>query len=343
MEYNNVCLDTLAYELAPRVISSEEIEKRLAPLYQRLGLRTGRLELMSGIQTRRLWKPGTRPSQAATMAGEKALVQSDIDPKEINCLIFCSVSKDMLEPATAAFVHRNLGLSSSALLFDVSNACLGFLDGMILLANMIELGQVDNGLIVSGETAEELLESTLALLVSDTSLTRKTIKPAFASLTIGSGAIAAYIRKTEPVEKGIRLVHGTWQANTQHNDLCRGGQEYKSTLMTTDSEELLHRGVETALATWRRFSEKKGWTADEIDNFFCHQVGSAHAKLLFETLGLPPEKNYETLRHLGNVGSVSAPITMAMAIEHGVFIPGNKGALLGIGSGINTMMLGVEW
>ena len=55
------------------------------------------------------------------------------------------------------------------------------------------------------------------------------------------------------------------------------------------------------------------------------------------------EKNFATLATLGNVGSVSAPITMAMAIEQGIFQPGEKGALLGIGSGINCMMLGIEW
>jgi acyl-CoA:acyl-CoA alkyltransferase len=60
-------------------------------------------------------------------------------------------------------------------------------------------------------------------------------------------------------------------------------------------------------------------------------------------LGLSPEKNFQTLQILGNVGSVSAPITMAMAMEQGLFHPGERAALLGIGSGINCMMLGVEW
>ena len=60
-------------------------------------------------------------------------------------------------------------------------------------------------------------------------------------------------------------------------------------------------------------------------------------------MDLAAEKNFATLATLGNVGSVSAPITMAMAIEQGIFHPGEKGALLGIGSGINCMMLGIEW
>ena len=98
--------------------------------------------------------------------------------------------------------------------------------------------------------------------------------------------------------------------------------------METNSEELLHRGVETAEITWKKFSSHVGWAAADVDRFFCHQVGSAHTKLLFNKLELDNEKNFETLATLGNVGSVSAPITMALAIEKGavsVFEPaGNE-------------------
>lgn len=344
VEYTKVCLDTFGYVLPPRVLTSQEIEQRLAPLYTRLKLPAGRLELMSGIRERRLWPSGTRPSEAASLAGEKTLQLAGVDPHSIDCLIFTSVSRDMMEPATASFVHHHLGLSPSCLLFDLSNACLGFLDGMVMLANMIELGQVAHGLLVSGETAEELLDSTIHALLADQKHNRKSIKPAFASLTIGSGAVGLYMRRARERETRPRLVHGAWRANTNHVDLCHGSQAgSNTTLMETDSEELLHRGVETAKATWETFSATDGWRAEDIDAFFCHQVGTAHARLLFARLGLDLAKNYETLTEFGNVGSVSAPITMARAWENEVFRPGMRGALLGIGSGINCMMLGVEW
>lgn len=344
IHFSNVCLDTFAYELPPRVISSDDIEQRLAPVYERLRLPSGRLELMSGIKERRLWPEGTKPSQAAGLAGKRVLEKAGISGEEVECLIFTSVSKDMMEPATASFVHNSLQLSSSALVFDISNACLGFLDGMLMLANMIELGQVQNGLVVSGETAEELLESTITELLHNTSYTRKTIKPAFASLTIGSGSMGLFMRRLKEMDEKPRLVHGAWRANTRYSDLCHGGQSGgNTTIMETNSEELLHKGVETALLAWQSFSAKAGWEEKDIDRFFCHQVGSAHAKLLFESLGLAPAKNFETLANLGNVGSVSAPITMAMAMEQQDFVKGQKGALLGIGSGINCLMLGIHW
>ncbi len=344
IQYSKVCLHTFGYELPPRILTSEDIEKRLAPVYERLKLTPGRLELMSGIKERRLWPPDTRPSQVATLAGKAVLKKGDIAAQEVRCLIFTSVSRDMMEPATASFVHRNLGLSGDCLVFDLSNACLGFLDGMIMLANMIELGQVDNGLVVSGETAEELIESTMTSLLSDDTMSRKGIKPAFASLTIGSGAVALFMCRTTAKSESLpRLVHGAWCANTVHSHLCHGDRQRAGTLMATNSEELLHRGVETAALTWKIFSARPGWTAEAIDCFFCHQVGTAHARMLFDTLRLDHRKNFETLDFLGNVGSVSAPVTMAMAMEKGFFGPRQKAALLGIGSGINCLMLGVEW
>jgi 3-oxoacyl-[acyl-carrier-protein] synthase-3 len=343
--YNHVCLHTHGYELPTNVLSSDDIEQRLASVYERLKLPAGRLEMMSGITERRLWDPGTRPSEAAARAGKKTIEQADIDPQEIQCLFFTSVSRDMMEPATASFVHHFLGLPADCLIFDISNACLGFLDGMVMLANMIELGQVDNGLVVSGETAEELINSTILSLREDKSINRKAIKRAFASLTIGSGAVALYMCRCEAESRDKpRLRHCAWRANTDHSDLCQGGQSGKSTtLMSTDSGELLVQGVNTAHQTWLAFTDASGWRAEDIDQFFCHQVGTAHAKLLFDRLNLDITRNFETLPFLGNVGSVSAPITMAMAIEQGVFAPGQKGAMLGIGSGINCLMLGIDW
>ncbi len=344
MKFSRVCLHSFGYELPPNVVTSADIERQLAPVYERLKLPEGRLELMSGIRSRRFWNPGTRPSQGAILAGRKALLASGVDAAAMDFLVFTSVSRDMMEPATASFVHRSLGLGAHCQIFDVSNACLGFLNGMIILANMIELGQVRYGLIVAGETAEELVQSTIAHLLADTTLTRKSIKPAFASLTIGSGAVALVMGDRRSKDTGHRLAAAACRAHTRHNDLCQGGlNAEQGTLMSTDSELLLTEGVETARMCWQDFLLESSWELDSIDKFFCHQVGRSHAQKLFATLDLDPARNFETLPVLGNVGSVSAPITMAMGIEKKKLKSGQRGAILGIGSGINSLMLGIEW
>ena len=113
-------------------------------------------------------------------------------------------------------------------------------------------------------------------------------------------------------------------------------------LMWTDSETLMVEGVNLAQAAFERFLETTGWTRDSITLFLTHQVGKAHQQLLFEKLGLPTEKDYPTIEFLGNTGSVAMPTAAALAMEEGRIRPGDRLAFLGIGSGINTLMLAVE-
>jgi 3-oxoacyl-[acyl-carrier-protein] synthase-3 len=303
---------------------------------------------MSGIRERRLWEPGTMPSRAAILAGRNALANSGIPAKDIGCLIMCSVCRDFLEPATATVVHCELGLPQNALVFDISNACLGILTGMITAANMIELGQIKAALLVAGENSRPLLESTIKVMLEDKTLTRQSIKKYFSSLTIGSGSVGVVLAHKDTSSTKHKLVGGYSLAVTSHNKLCQGNadkgmSDNMETLMSTDSEELMRKGVEVAAETWKFFKKEVGWKNETPDCFCTHQVGVAHRKLMYQTLGIDISKDFPTLPFLGNVGSVSCPITAAMAVENGRLAPGQKLAMLGIGSGINCTMLGVEW
>ena len=110
MLFENVCIEGFGYHLPKNRITSCEIENRLAPLYERLKLQSGRLQLMSGIEERRFWDEGVLPSEVATIAAKKAIENSDIDTKDIGCLISASVCRDFLEPSTASIVHNLLKL-----------------------------------------------------------------------------------------------------------------------------------------------------------------------------------------------------------------------------------------
>lgn len=348
MKFENVRLAALGYELPPNVVTSEEIEERLAPLYERLRLPKGRLELMTGIRERRFWNEGERPSRVAVEAGKKAIAASGIPKEKFGALFHASVCRDFLEPATASVEHQALGLPDSAMIFDVSNACLGVLDGMVALANMIELGQIEAGLVVAGEMGETLVDGTIEALVSDEGATRQSIKPAFASLTIGSGAVAVALAHKDISASGRRLIGGVARCDTKSSDLCTSDRDTgfgagANPLMETNSEELLQAGCALAEVAWEDYKKATGWTEDSVDRVFTHQVGAAHRRLLYQSIGVDMDKDFSTVEFLGNVGSVSLPITLAMGIEQGAVNEGDKVALLGIGSGLNCLMLGVEW
>jgi 3-oxoacyl-[acyl-carrier-protein] synthase-3 len=302
---------------------------------------------MTGIRERRFWNPGTLPSHGAILAGRKALEASGLCSDEIGCVVHSSVCRDFLEPATAAVIHRELGLSRHAAIFDVSNACLGVLNGMVVIANMIQAGHIRAGLVVSGETAEGLHEATIQRILSDRTLTRTTFKKHFASLTIGSGAAAVALVSEERSGTGHLLLGGAVRTDTRARQLCQEDTDAppaaEGPLMNTDSEALLHAGCALAHQTWIATCEELGWDNSSPDRIFTHQVGSAHKKLLFEMLGLDPRADFATVATLGNTGSAALPGAFALGSEQKPMGSGDLVALLGIGSGLSSLMLGVKW
>lgn len=341
MKFENVCIESLAVALPDEVWSSAAIEERLRPLYERLKLPAGRLELMSGIRERRMWPAGTRPSDASAQAGRAVLAKSALGAGRVELFVHAAVSRDMLEPATAAFAHRKIGLPATAQIFDLSNACLGFLNALTVAAGLIESGQIRCALVVAGENGRPLVEQTLQTLLA-TTLSRNAIKPYFANLTIGSGAVAAMVCHRSLVKgRAHRLLGGVARAATQHSELCQGDTHGADALaMQTDSEQLLIAGVGLAQETWRDFTAEQGGA---FDRFICHQVGSTHRRKLYETLGLDLAQDFSTFETLGNTGSVALPATLCAAVDAGAVQEGHRVGLLGIGSGLNCLMLALEW
>lgn len=341
MHFRRVCLESFGYTLPDEVFTTAELERRLAPLYERLRLPEGRLELMTGIRERRFFPAGMRPSTASIESARKAIDASGVDSRYFGALIHGSVCRDFLEPATACGVHNGLDLPNDAVIYDVSNACLGLLNGMVQLASMIELGQVRAGVVVGTECGRELVDNTIELLNSDQSLTRDTVKDYIASLTIGAASAAIVLCDEELSRTGNRLTTAIAHCDTSQHDLCQSrGME---TIMRTDSEELLRCGIAAGVSAFEKFLATTGWETDDINRTFCHQVGVAHRKLMFESLALNPAIDFATLETLGNTGSVALPITMALGIEQGRLQKNDRVAMLGIGSGINCLMLAVDW
>jgi len=368
MRYSRVHLESIGYELAPVVVSTAELEERLLPLYEALHMPAGQLEALTGISERRWWNKDYSLSTGAAVAARKALATSNVSPGDIDVLIYAGVCREQFEPATACRVASELGISTDASVFDLSNACLGVLNGIIEVANRIELGQARAGLVVSCETAREINETMIDQMVRDCSM--ETFKTAVATLTGGSGAVAVLVTDREFATDGRRkLLGGVTKNAPQHHGLCRWGWEtFLPTMlekvrktpilgkaydvgmkhcvtpfMATDAGSVLKYGVDLGTRTFKTFLTKVGWAVEHVDKVICHQVGAGHREAMLRMLGLPIEKDFSTFEYLGNIGTVSLPLTAALAEERDFLRRGDRVGFLGIGSGLNCMMLGLEW
>ena len=399
MKYSRVHMESIGYELPPVVVTSDDLESRLMPMYNTLHIAPGQLEALTGITERRWWEEGHLLSDGAAAAARKALEQSNVKAIEIEALIYTGVCRENFEPATACAVAAQLGIKDDANIYDISNACLGVMNGIIDIANRIELKQIRAGMVVSCETSREIVEIMIERMLKDK--TMDMFSSSLATLTGGSGAAAVLLTDGSfDNNETHKLLGGANQSAPEYHKLCRWGvtlspvalgelmfspdkllaaidqvmepdalpsavkeimssekippvianimptqklPDALSEFMSTDSVAVLTHGAKLGVKTWGSFLTKMGWARDQVDKVICHQVGEGHRDTILKELGIDPAKDFSTYQYLGNIGTVSVPLTAAIAEQRQFLKPGDRVSFLGIGSGLNCLMLGWEW
>lgn len=338
MLFEDIVIAGLAHVEAPHRIATSHIEDYLADTLDRVGLPPGMFQQLTGIEARRWWDPGVQPDEIAAWVGEKVIEQVGVDRARIGVLMNTSVCRQYLEPATACMVHHRLKLSPRCRNFDVSNACLAFLNAMELGAMMIGAGQTDYVLIVDGEGSREIQEATLERLSGPTT-TAAEIRDQIATLTLGSGGAAMLLSRRALHPDAPRFEGGAIRAATEWNHLCRGTHTH----MRTDSRAMLQAGTDLARPAFADAAELLGWSDATVDHILMHQVSLVHTRQISLALGLDPSKAWISMVEHGNVGSASIPFTWSQGIDAGRARPGDHLALLGMGSGLNAACMRVVW
>lgn len=332
--FDNVSLLSVASTLPGRVTTSEEIEDRLSSALRRLKLPGGLLQRVAGVHERRNWAEGESSDEATIAAGRRALAEVGVDPADVGLLINTSVSRKHLEPSVAVRLHHGLGLPSSAINFDVANACLGFVSGMSLAANMIESGQIRYAIVVNGEDADEIQVNTIRRLLR-ADVGRAGFMSEFASLTLGSGAAAAVLGRTDEHPASHRILGGVTRAATQFHDLCVGSVDG----MFTDAKALLKGGLDLVVSAWKEASTRWDWSS--MDRYITHQVSAVHTDAIVKAAKLDRARVPVTFPRYGNVGPASIPITLAE--QQPTLRKNDRVLLMGVGSGLNTAMMELAW
>ncbi|UNK42576.1 3-oxoacyl-ACP synthase III [Luteimonas sp. S4-F44] len=338
MLFENVAIAGLAHVDAPHRLSSDDINARLKPTLDRLGIKTDVLKDIAGIHARHLWDDDTLASDAATLAGRKALDDAGIEATQLGLLVNTSVSRDYLEPSTASIVGGNLGIGDTCQNYDLANACLAFVNGMDVASRMIELGEIDYALIVDGETANLAYEKTMERLLHPDA-TEEDFRNELATLTLGCGSAAMVLARADLVPDAPRYKGGVTRSATEWNTLCRGNLDR----MVTDTRMLLLEGMKLAQKTFVAARDALGWVVDELDEFVIHQVSKVHTASFVQAFGIDPKKVHTIFGEHGNIGPASVPIVLSKLREMGRLKKGNRVALLGIGSGLNCSMAEVVW
>ncbi len=333
-QHSNAAILSVTAVDAPIVVTSASFDEQLAETYDRTGFRPGMLSVVAGIEERRWWTEDVSFVDAAAMAGAKAIADSGVDPRKIGLLIDSSVCRDHLEPSKAVAVHHQLGLSPACMNFDLSNACLGFVNAMHLAATMIDAGHVEYAVVVDGEGSRRTQELTIERLARPET-TAEDVWSQFASLTLGSGGAAMVLGRKDEHPEGHRVVGGATRAATEHHELCVGTLED----MRTDSKALFAAGLQLSIELWEEAKGGHDWGT--MDRYVSHQISKVHTAAITKALNIDPDKAPSTFPTRGNIGPASVPFTLAHEADS--LSPGDSVLLMGIGSGLNASALEIEW
>lgn len=329
----NTTLISVSTVEAPQIVTSASIDEQLSEVYESTGMLAGQIERLAGVKERRWYGKDEDFTDGAVEAGRRAIADARVDPSKIGLVINASVTRPYLEPGISAKVHHELGLQRSCMNFDVTNACLSVINGMQIAGAMIDLGQIEYALVVASEGARQMQEASIARLQQGA--TKQDVKDAFATFTLGSGAVGIVLGRHDRHAEGHRIVGGITRAGTEHHELCIGGMEG----MRTESSKLFVEGITLATDAWA--DAKDEWDWSEMDWYVAHQTSTAHIASLCKTLELPPEKFPITVDHYGNIGPVALPFTLGVN-QHRMH-KGDRVLLMGIGSGLNTSFTEIEW
>jgi 3-oxoacyl-[acyl-carrier-protein] synthase-3 len=250
---------------------------------------------------------------------------------DIDAVIFCGVSRQHTEPATATLIHRRLGLYS-ALAYDISNACLGFVDGICSADAMLAAGQCELALVVTAERLTPIRDRALLAIAGGADPNAH-----LASITLGDGAAACLLERKARVANADGVIAGARASYGQFSDLCV--LPIDAGPMITRSKELFSAALAHYPAVVAPVLEASGWTVDDVDVVVTHQASKRSIVQGCLQIGIDPGKALYSVAEFGNLASAAVPYTLSRALSDGAVRRGQRVLLVGLGSGIGISAL----
>jgi 3-oxoacyl-(acyl-carrier-protein) synthase III len=306
-------------------------EVTTAELQERIGkLPRGLLARLTGIERRRLAADDEYASTLGLHAARAALASAELDPLDIDLLLFASASRDMVEPATAHIVQDGLGSRAHAL--DVTNACNSFVNGIDLARSMVLAGRARRALVVTGETPSRVMRPRVSGMAE--------MRKSFAGYTFGDAGAAVVV---EAVPRGgiLDVDTETFSEHWTVGGIPGGGSRHprgdEHSYFTGDGHRL--RGVFEKIggSILDRVRARTGLEFTDYARILVHQVTLPYLERFLEVTGVPRDRLAVTVTTLGNMASASLGVQLAQTYRD--LAPGDRVLFVGLGGGVSMMTM----
>lgn len=310
-----------------RVVTNDDLSKLMETTNEWIVERTG-------IEQRRWVENGESGSDLATKASKEAIERAGMSARDIDMIIYATLSPDVNFPGTGVFVQRNLGIGDKGIpCIDIRQQCTGFIYGLSIADAYIRTGAFKNILVIGSEVHSTGLD----------------ISTAGRDITVlfGDGAGAVVVGRAENEEHMILSTHihadGTeaeilWTEYpaSRHNPRisAEAMAERKHYPQMKGKNVFKHAVTRMPQAIMEGMQANGIKSIAEIDMMIPHQANLRINQMVAQMIGMPAEKTHNNIQKYGNTTAASIPICMHEAIELGKIKPGNLVCLVAFGAGL---------
>lgn len=312
-----------------KVLTNADLEKMVETSDQWITERTG-------IKERRIVVEGEKFSDLCTKAAEGALKRAHLKAEDLDMILVGTISGDMVFPATACLVQKNLGAAKAGA-SDVGAACVGFLYGLHLADGLIQSNKAENVLVIGGEILSRYVDWT----------DRSTC------ILFGDGAGAVVLQAT----KGDHGILGTrMKSDGNYADFISmpgGGSNFPANDPRCRDQKLAYirmKGNETfkvavkAMATITAdLLKEQGFRNEDVKVFIPHQANERIIDAVGSRLKFPPERVYKNVDRYGNTSAASIPIALDELVAADRLHTGDLVLMTAFGAGLVWGSALVRW
>lgn len=288
----------------------------------------------TGIKERRIASDDVAVSDLSTEAAVEAISMSGVKPEEIDLIIVCTVTPDMMFPITAAIIQKNIGAVNAAG-FDLSAGCTGFIYGVTVANQFIKSGFYKNILVVGSDILSKITN----------------FKDRNTCVLFGDGAGAVVISRTE--EEGIisEFIKSDG-LGAEYLKMPAGGSRMPASAKTIEEglhfthmngPEVFKFAVKAMPDAVNHVINESGLSIGDIDYLIPHQANIRIIESAVKRLDFPKDRVGISIDKYGNMSSASIPITLYEAYKNKSINKNDKIVLVGFGAGLTYGSLLIKW
>ena len=296
----------------------------------------------TGIKQRRYFTYGkdTNASMAAA-ASRMALDRASLAPKDVDLIVYATITPDYYFPGSAFLMQRELGLEGVGVI-DIRNQCSGFVYALSIADQFIKTGMYKTILVVGSEIQSTFLNKSnegrgVAVIFGDgagAAVLQATTDPEHRVLSThlhadGRYAEELYVRDPGSSRDG-RWISEATLAEENYNVTMNGNTVFKHAVVRF--MEVINESLET-----------NGYKPEDLALLVPHQANIRISDYVRQQMNLPEEKVFNNIQRYGNTTAASIPIALTEAFDEGRVKPGDLICLAAFGSGFTWASALIKW